>query len=79
MTEGKNSRRHDAELLSRHGELGNFHVRVQHRQNGTWQGKITWMEENRTVSFRSVWEMIKLMENALGTESAGEEQSEWAE
>ena len=78
MAESKNESRHEAELLSRHGELGSFHVRVQHRQNGTWQGKITWVEENRTVSFRSVWEMIKLMENALGPENDGNEQGEWA-
>jgi hypothetical protein len=67
-------------VLSRHGELGNFMVRVQHRQNGTWQGRITWVEENRTVNFRSIWEMIKLMENALeNQETAGQEQPDWAD
>lgn len=49
----------DQELLKKHGELGTFIVRVQHRQNSSWQGRITWMEENRTLCFRSVWEMIK--------------------
>ena len=55
----------DEELLSKHGDIGPFIVRVQHRQNSSWQGRITWMEEDRTVQFRSVWEMIKLIESAV--------------
>ncbi len=65
------------ELLKKHGELGNFLVKVQHRQNGTWQGKLTWLEEGKTVSFRSVWEMIKLMENALGEDEPEDEIPDW--
>ena len=57
----------DEELLRKHGELGTFVVRVQHRQNNSWQGMITWMEENKTLHFRSVWEMVKLIESALNT------------
>ena len=57
----------DEELLKKHGELGTFVVRVQHRQNNSWQGRITWMEENKTLHFRSVWELIKLIESALNT------------
>ena len=73
----------DDALLSKHGDLGTFIVRVQHRQNSSWQGRLTWMEENKTVYFRSVWEMVKLMESALDTvstpdETAGEEPS-WFE
>ena len=55
----------DNELLAKHGDIGTFIVRVQHRQNSTWQGRVTWMEENKTVQFRSVWEMIKLIESAV--------------
>ena len=55
----------DDELLKKHGDLGTFIIRVQHRQNSSWQGRITWMDENKTVYFRSVWEMIKLIEGAL--------------
>lgn len=55
----------DNELLKKRGDLGTFIVRVQHRQNSSWQGRITWMEEDKTVYFRSIWEMIKLVENAL--------------
>ena len=55
----------DSELLSHRGQQETFIVRVQHRQNNTWQGRITWAEKNKTLTFRSIWEMIHLMENAL--------------
>lgn len=66
----------DDELLSKHGDIGTFIVRVQHRQNSSWQGRITWMEEDKTVQFRSVWEMIKLIESAVDTVSAQEKAGE---
>ena len=66
----------DEELLSRHGDLGTFIVRVQHRQNSSWQGRITWMEKDKTISFRSIWEMVKLIENAVDTVSVSPEEDE---
>ena len=57
----------DEELLDRHGDLGTFIIRVQHRQNSSWQGRITWMDEDKTVYFRSMWEMLKLIDSAVGT------------
>lgn len=63
----------DEDLLSRHGDLGSFIVRVQHRQNSSWQGRITWMDQNKTVYFRSIWEMIKLVEEALNMVSEQED------
>ncbi len=57
----------DEELLQKHGELGTFIVRVQHRQHNSWQGRITWMEQNRTLSFRSIWELVKLLVSAVET------------
>lgn len=47
------------------GDLGTFLVCVQHRENGSWQGHVTWMENNRTVKFRSVWEMVQLVDEAI--------------
>ena len=35
------------------------------RERNTWQGKITWAEENKKVNFRSALEMVKLMNDAL--------------
>ena len=71
----------DDELLSKHGDIGTFIVRVQHRQNSSWQGRITWMEQDSTLYFRSIWEMIKLIENAVDTvshqESGDEDTPVW--
>ena len=71
----------DEQLLQKHGDIGTFIVRVSHRQNSSWQGRITWMEEDKTIQFRSVWEMIKLIENAMDSVSSSEEGAEpsWAE
>ena len=66
----------DEELLGRHGDLGTFIIRVQHRQNSSWQGRITWMEENQTLSFRSIWEMVKLIASAVDTAEMEEETEE---
>ena len=63
----------DEELLEKHGDLGTFIIRVQHRQNSSWQGRITWVEEDKTLSFRSVWEMMKLIDEAM-EKSAGPEE-----
>ena len=49
----------------KHGDIGTFVVRVKQHQNGTWQGDITWVDEDKSVNFRSVWEMVKLMEEGL--------------
>ena len=63
----------DHELLSQHGYQETFIVRVQHRQNSTWQGQITWAEKNIKLNFRSVWEMVHMMENAIYEEIPEEE------
>ena len=55
----------DETLLEKHGDLGTFIVRVQQRQNSSWQGRITWTEKNQTLHFRSTWEMVKLIESAI--------------
>ena len=55
----------DQELLSKHGDLGSFIIRVKQRQNSSMQGRLTWVEKNKTVRFRSVWEMIRLIDSAV--------------
>ena len=49
-----------------------FEINVRFRQNATWQGQILWAEKNMRQNFRSVLEMLKLMDEALtdGDESA---------
>nr|WP_319487548.1 hypothetical protein [uncultured Caproiciproducens sp.] len=46
------------------GKPTTFVVNVQYRKNATWQGTITWVEQNQTLHFRSALEMLKLMEQA---------------
>ncbi len=61
----------DDELLKKHGDIGTFIIRVQHRQHSSWQGMVTWVEENRTVPFRSALELIKMIDEAV---SEGDEE-----
>lgn len=68
----------DRNILRKHGERGTFIVRVQHRQNSSWQGRITWMEQDKTLYFRSVWEMIKLIASVVETTEEMQEVS-WFE
>ena len=63
----------DKELLNHHGQSETFIVRVQHRQNNTWQGRITWADKNKTLNFRSIWEMVHLMEEAIYEDAPPEE------
>jgi hypothetical protein len=63
----KNLQTIDEKQLKR-GEKGTFVVRVMFRQNATWQGTVSWVEGNKTQHFRSMLELIHLLEDALGTE-----------
>lgn len=55
----------DEELLQQHGDMGTFIIRVQHRQHSSWQGRVTYIEEDRTVYFRSALELIKIIDGTL--------------
>lgn len=55
----------DEEMLERHGDMGTFVIRVQHRQHSSWQGRVTYLEEDKNVYFRSVLELIKIIDGAL--------------
>jgi hypothetical protein len=50
---------------SRRGAAATFAVRILFRQNASWQGSVTWMETGREESFRSVLELLLLMDSAL--------------
>ena len=45
--------------------LATFRIRVHFRQNASWQGTIQWVEQNTEASFRSVLELMYLMNSAL--------------
>lgn len=50
------------------GKVATFAVRILFRQNASWQGSITWLERKQEESFRSVLELVLLMDSALRTE-----------
>ena len=49
----------------RKGRLATFAVRILFRQNASWQGSVSWLEGEREESFRSVLELILLMDSAM--------------
>lgn len=44
---------------------GTFVVKILDRRNATWQGKVTWLEQQKTQCFRSALELLKLIDGAL--------------
>lgn len=53
------------EAEPREGKCATFALRVLFRQNASWQGSVTWLEGGQEESFRSVLELIVLMNSAL--------------
>jgi len=49
----------------RQGYQATFMVKILFRQHTSWQGTITWLEKKREQTFRSVLELILLMDSAL--------------
>lgn len=47
------------------GKVGTFSLRILFRQNASWQGSIAWHEGKQEESFRSVFEMLVLLNSAL--------------
>ena len=54
------------------GDVATFAVRVLFRQNASWQGSILWVEGDREESFRSVLELIFLLDSAAGAEGGAQ-------
>lgn len=54
-----------SETEFRKGQVATFMVKVLFRQNASWQGSVVWQEGGREQSFRSVLELIFLMDSAL--------------
>ena len=55
----------DEEMLKNNGEKGTFIIRVEQRQHSSWQGRVTWVEEEKTENFRSALELLKMIDGAL--------------
>lgn len=48
------------------GQLATMELHILFRQNASWQGSIRWLEEKQEQHFRSVLELIFLIDSALG-------------
>lgn len=42
-----------------------FRIQILFRENYTWQGRLVWQDENQETVFRSVIELIQLMDEIL--------------
>ena len=59
----------------RTGKIATFTVRVIFRQNASWQGSVAWLEGGSEQRFRSVLELLLLMDSALESASQMEKSS----
>ena len=59
-----------AESRNRKGKLATFSVKVLFRQHTSWQGSVTWLEQDTEQPFRSVLELLLLMDSALSESEA---------
>jgi len=46
-------------------ESPSFLIRIHFTQNANWQGTIQWLDINKTVAFRSVLELINLLNEVV--------------
>lgn len=49
----------------RRGKLATFELQILFRQHTSWQGMVRWKEQHQEQRFRSVLELILLMDSAL--------------
>lgn len=50
--------------MTEHDNKNTFVIQLLNTQHQTWQGTVTWLEAKRTQPFRSLLEMLKLMDSA---------------
>ncbi len=55
--------------------LASFLVRVQFRQNSSWQGTMIWMERKESCAFRSLLELLNLVAEAISLSPAPEKET----
>ena len=56
----------EAPLQHHRGGAATFLVRILFRQHASWQGSVSWVEGHNEETFRSVLELVLLMDSALG-------------
>ena len=50
---------------AKRGRKATFELQVIFRQHSSWQGTVNWLEQRMEQSFRSVLELVLLMDSAL--------------
>ena len=55
----------------RKGKIATFEMQVLFRQHTSWQGVLIWRDRKMEKSFRSVLELVLLMDSALQTQKEG--------
>ena len=60
-------------MSNRQKKTETFIIKVMDQQNATWQGSVTWVDEQREQYFRSTLELLKLIDGALEKRKADEE------
>ncbi|MDO4530817.1 MAG: hypothetical protein Q4C06_02450 [Bacillota bacterium] len=65
----------DGGVGSQMGKKATFAVHILFRRNASWQGSVVWLDEKKTMPFRSVLELISLMHSAMH----GEKERAWTE
>jgi hypothetical protein len=53
------------------GAQGTFVIRILNRQNATWQGVVTCVDKKEERPFRSLLELIKLIDSTFEEEEEG--------
>lgn len=65
------------EMTEAHQLSADFIIRVRCRQNATWQGEITWVDEGKNKTFSSGLEMIRLLDQAIQERSGKKDEQGW--
>ena len=63
-------------MSNRQKKTETFIIKVMDQQNATWQGSVTWVDEQREQYFRSTQELLKLIDGALEKRNDDEENSD---
>ena len=63
-------------MSNRQKKTETFIIKVMDQQNATWQGSVTWVDEQREQYFRSTLELLKLIDGALEKRNDDEEISD---
>ncbi|MBQ7102754.1 MAG: hypothetical protein IJN89_01695 [Anaerotignum sp.] len=60
--------------MKKENNTGTFIVKIMNQQRSTWQGSVVWVEKQETQYFRSAHELIKMIDEAMGTNQNSEEE-----